>query len=72
MRNYTCDREGCDKSERFELPIQIKGYYPYKGGILIPDNCRRFDFCSKECFEGWMMDALKDKLMVPKKGVDGM
>ena len=58
MITITCDREGCKKPCEHDR-IQLHGYYPKTGGILIPEQFRHFDFCSHDCFVNWMALAMK-------------
>lgn len=61
VRIYRCD---ICKKDVFDEPLQITltGYYPRDaGGILIPENCRKFEFCSHDCFVAYMKWALKNE-----------
>lgn len=58
MKYYKCDQ--CKKLVEYDPPkIMLSGYYPTNAaGILIPESCREFHFCSHGCFVAYMRWAV--------------
>lgn len=70
MKLYKCDQ--CKTVFDFPDPkIYLKGYYPRNAaGILIPENCREFEFCTHDCFVAYMRWAITKEPCVPSNSVD--
>lgn len=73
MIGFICDQTGCDKGFQNDKPaVELNGYYPSNAaGILIPENCRRFQFCSAECFLVWMRWAMIKETRCAQTEYDG-
>lgn len=55
---YKCDQ--CQLEYKTKHKINLFGYYPNQAsGILIPESCREFNFCSSRCFLIWMKAAIE-------------
>ena len=49
MTGYKCDQ--CGEFHGGSAEIFIRGYWPkLKGGLMIPDQFKEREFCSRECF----------------------
>jgi len=51
MKVIKCNEcgEECHKDKR----IKLSGIASTRGGILLPDPCYKWDFCSQQCFMSW-------------------
>ncbi len=52
MRFYKCD--GCGKENQGEPLVALHGIASSKGGITLPEQFHRKDFCSTRCFWDWV------------------
>lgn len=54
MRLFRCDNDGCEKLQNGEPAVSLNGVTGTSGGILLPEQFHKKDFCSVECFWVWV------------------